>query len=279
MHDLHDISINKFNKYFKMNFYFCLYSNRNYEIPRKALRNLAEKSGIFNSIFEYDREWLEKTDLYLENINIFDSNSRGDGWCLWKPYVILESLKKIKKGEILLYMDSTDTFSPSLNCFLRSHFVNNDFLLCQFGESPNKNYTKRDTFFYMGCDSQKYWNSIQLEAGVIGIRKNDYTISIISEYLEFCKDERILKDGPNLCGLNNFSSYIDHRYDQSVLTNLKTKYSIVPSTEIRNHVECNIWESMKYQNIDEFERKISIMKNKCGQYFNDWKFNYLIHFF
>jgi hypothetical protein len=148
------------------------------------------------------------------------------------------------------------------------------------GESPNKNYTRRDTFYYMGCDTEKYWNTIQLEAGIIGLRKTPYTVSIMEEYLKFCSDPKIIKDGPNSCGLPNFPTYIDHRYDQSVLSNIKAKYGINPSHTIRYHVECNIWESLKYGgNMKEFERKIEIMGERCGNNFEAWKKNYLIHLF
>jgi hypothetical protein len=259
-----------------VNFYFCLYSNKKYQKPRKALSNLAKESKIFQEIFEYDRGWLEKTKFYGENSEILDPNSKGDGWCLWKPYVILESLKKIKKGEILIYMDSTDTFSFSIKNFLISHFQNSDILFCEMSESPNKNYTKRDTFHYMGCDSEEYWNSIQLEAGIIGIKKTKETIKIINEYLEYCKDPRIIKDTPNVSGKENLPGYVDHRYDQSILTNLKTKYSITASKSIRDHVECNIWESLHYWgDVNEFERKKRIMLTKSYPDTNFWVYNYL----
>ena len=263
-----------------MKIYFSAYSNEKYAKPRKALINLAKKSKIFEKIFEYDRRWLEKTSFYKQNSDILNSDSRGDGWCLWKPYVILKTLEKVQDGDIVFYMDSTDTFSPSLKSFLENYFQHNDILLCQMGESPNKNYTRRDTFYYMGCDTEKYWNTIQLEAGIIGLRKTPYTVSIIEEYLKFCSDPKIIKDGPNSCGLPNFPTYIDHRYDQSILSNIKAKYGINPSLNIRYHVECNIWESLKYWgNIKEFERKLEIMEGKCGEDFESWKKNYLIHLF
>ena len=64
-----------------MNIHLCVYSNEKYEVPRKALINLAESSGIFESIFEYDREWLEKTQFYLDNLQILrDPESKWDGW-------------------------------------------------------------------------------------------------------------------------------------------------------------------------------------------------------
>jgi len=264
-----------------MNLYFCLYSNEKYEKPRKALCNLAKSSNIFKGIFEYDRKWLESTEFYAENNDVLNPDSKGDGWCLWKPYVILTSLDKIKEGDILLYMDSTDTFSPRIKDFLNSHFQNNDLLFCLMGDSPNKDYTKRDAFYYMGCDSEKYWESKQLEAGIIGIKKTERTISIMKEYLGYCKDPRIIKDGVNTCGLDNFPAFVDHKYDQSVLTNLKTKYSIEPSKEVRYYVECNIWEALKFWDNTgyEFNRKInriySDVFERNPDLFLFWEKNYL----
>jgi len=253
--------------------------------PRKALINLAKNSRIFENIFEYDREWLEKTDFLKKNSELLmDSISKGDGWCLWKPYIILESLKKINEGEIIFYMDSSDTFLPTLGSFLEKHFISNDLLICQMGKSPNKNYTRRDTFYYMRCDSEEYWEAIQLEAGIIGVKKNNYTIKLMKEYLKFCSDPKIIKGGKNFCGLPNFPTFIDHRYDQSVLTNLKTKYRISPSLEISDHVECNMWEAMNQweenkAESSDFIRKISSIQYRCGPYFKIWKENYLSKLF
>ena len=224
-----------------------MYSNDKFEIPRKALLNLATKSNIFENIFEYDREWLEKTEFHKENIDILDDpESKGDGWCLWKPYVILESLKKIDDGDVLLYMDSSDTFFNDFGNFLRSYFNNNELLLIgmEYGEgNANMLYTKRDTFHYMGCDSEIYWIDKQIEAGIIGIKKSADTIKFIEEYLFYCKDPLVIKGGKNLCGKENLRGFIDHRYDQSILTILKTKHNIQTNSEVRNYIECNMWES------------------------------------
>jgi hypothetical protein len=120
----------------------CLYSNDKFEIPRKALVNLAEKTKIFDNIFGYNREWLENTDFYRENLEILDPiNTKGDGWFLWKPYVILESLKRINEDDVLIYMDSSDTFFNDFGYFLKSYFESNDILLVK-GGGPNKKYTK-----------------------------------------------------------------------------------------------------------------------------------------
>jgi len=248
-----------------MKIHLCVYSNGKYEVPRKALVNLAESFGIFESILEYDREWLEKTDFYLENFDILnDPESKGDGWCLWKPYIISESMKKLNEGEVLLYMDSSDTFFGDIEKFLNGYFRTGDILLTKGGFS-NSAYTRRDTFFYMGCDKPKYWNSPQVEAGIIGLKKNKNSLDFLSEYLKFCKDPRIIKGGKNQCGLDNFSNYVDHRYDQSVLSLLSIKFEITPSQKIREYIECNLWESILDSRGEIFE-KINNVRDSIAAY-------------
>jgi hypothetical protein len=94
-----------------MNFYFCLYSNKKYQKPRKALSNLAKESKIFENTFEYDREWLEKTYFFEKNSDVLGDTSRGDGWWLWKPYVILKTLEKFS----IKYIDPL----PALNEYVQ----------------------------------------------------------------------------------------------------------------------------------------------------------------
>lgn len=242
----------------------CVYSDQKFEVPRKALVNFARECGFFFSIFEYDREWLESTDFYTEHAEILSDKRKGDGWCLWKPFVILESLNKIEEGEILLYMDCTDTFSPMINLFLEKFFTGNDIMLSQMGESPNSSYCKRDTFIKMGCDESRYWNSIQLEAGIIAIKKNERTVNFVKEYLQYCSDPVAIKDDPNVLGQPNLNGFVRHMYDQAILTNLKAKHSIIPSTEIRYFVECNMWEALHFWEGGraEFNRKVSRIFNQ-----------------
>ena len=105
---------------------------------------------------------------------------------------------------------------------------------------PQKMYTKRDCFILMKCDNEKYWESIQVEAGIIVVKKTEYSIKIVDEWLEWCKNENILTDIPNICGKDNFSCFIDHRHDQSVLSNLAKKYNILLDNGIRKFVTCNV---------------------------------------
>jgi hypothetical protein len=91
----------------------------------------------------------------------------------------------------------------------------------------------------MGCDKEEYWNSIQLEAGIGLIKNNDNTKKIVLEWLNWCKIKEIITEDENSCGLPNMDGFKEHRYDQSVLTNLKIRYNLDSSNFIRNFIKCN----------------------------------------
>jgi len=151
-----------------------------------------------------------------EHKNLF-KHRRGFGYWIWKPYIILEELKKLKDDEILVYLDSTDLPSRYFFDLVTKHLESSDIFLVNRGYRHSE-WTKRDCFVLMGCDSQFYHDSVQLEAGVIGLKKG--ATPIIEKWYNLCKDERLLTDIPNSCGLSNLPGFKDHRHDQSILTNI-----------------------------------------------------------
>lgn len=212
------------------------YSNKNYLEKRLALNG---KSKLFDSIFSYSEEWLKSTPFYGENIEIL-SQKRGAGYWLWKPYILLHSMQFINGGDVLFYMDCGDTFIDSLYFFLRGYFLDDsNNHIFTIGGLQNKCWTKKDAFSLMSCDSEKYWNAPQLEAGIVGFRKTDFNISLIEEWLYFCRNSNILTDLPNISG-NNFDCFVDHRHDQSILTNLQIKYNLSANSLLRKYVTCNV---------------------------------------
>ena len=182
------------------------------------LDSLGIKSKVALSDENLDNEFKnEYKDILKEH--------RGFGYWCWKPYIILNELKKLGKDEILCYIDSTDLPENNFFNFLIKHFEENDYLLVNRGYN-NGVWTKRDCFFFMGCDEEKYYSSVQLEAGLVCFKNNEKNIKLIEEWLSFCKDRRVVTDDPNVCGLPNLKNFIDHRHDQSILTNLAIKYGL-----------------------------------------------------
>ena len=77
----------------------------------------------------------------------------------------------------------------------------------------------------MGCDDPFYYNQRQLECGTIALVKNEKNIALLEEWLQWClTPDAILKDkNPKE---ENDPGFIDHRTDQSILTNLFYKYGL-----------------------------------------------------
>ena len=98
----------------------------------------------------------------------------------------------------------------------------------------HRDWTKRDCFVLMDCDTSKYHNANQLEAGLIGVKNSPLTFQVITEWLQNCQDENIVTDLPNISGESNFDGFRDHRHDQSILTNLFLKYNI-SSVDKKHH--------------------------------------------
>jgi len=60
----------------------------------------------------------------------------------------------------------------------------------------------------MNKDSEKYWNANQIWTPVMGFSKNES--NLVNDYLEYCKDPRIVTELPNECGLSNLDGFREH---------------------------------------------------------------------
>jgi hypothetical protein len=220
-----------------MDIYFITYSDEKFKDQQNNLDLHAKKFFKLNS---YNREWLVTTNFYKENQEVLDL-PRGGGYWLWKPFIILDSLNKMNDNDLLFYLDSGDEFSDGLAKFLNNYFSNNyiDSLLTFGGTNKQKWYTKRDTFILMNCDTKEYHNHIQLEAGVICLKKTDKIIKLVSEWLSYCSNKNIITDIENITG-PNLDGFKDHRHDQSVLTNLAIKYKLNINNLVRQYITCNV---------------------------------------
>jgi hypothetical protein len=212
------------------------YSDEKYYLAQQKLKLIAESNNI--EFVGYKREDLILTDFYRENKDILDLK-RGAGYWLWKPYFIYENLKNASTDEIILYMDCADIFMNGFLNFLRQKINLSEFFLIK-GQFVNSSYTKRDCFILMDCDEEKYWNSIQLEAGICAFKKTEKSLNFVSEWLNYAKNRNILTDDSNITK-ENLNGFIDHRHDQSIISLLSIKYGITPvENSVRLYIMCNV---------------------------------------
>jgi hypothetical protein len=180
----------------------------------------------FKSHISYDMDWVKSQPFYKENIKIF-SYIKYFGYFLWKPYIILDAFYRAETDHIL-YCDSNIQFKNILafNNIYYDTITENGFFFVGHRNFINKDWTKRDAFYYMGADDSRYWNANQIWSVIMGFTQSNLHLSLLTEYLNFCRDERILTELPNTCGIPNLEGFREHRWEQSVMSILVEKYRI-----------------------------------------------------
>ncbi len=191
-------------------------------------RKQNSKSGIsvagFDKVIEYDRPSID-SNFQNEHADILNQ-PLGAGYWLWKPYIILTTLLAANDDDIIHYSDAGCTFTGNMAPYFDLCLNEKRGLILFRGNHINKTYTKRDCFYYMGMNTEKYIEGEQLTASHVLYRKTDFTLSFFSEWLKHMTDARISTDMPNTCGLENDEGFLDHRYDQSVLSLLSIHHDV-----------------------------------------------------
>lgn len=212
--------------------YHINYANGRYLKAQQYCSQSAKQVG-FDEVISYNIKDIDEV-FFERNKNILNQ-PRGAGYWIWKPYLIKKTLDKINFGDLLVYSDSGSIYQASIHPLIDAIKKDKHGVLSfELKGLIEKDYTKRDAFVLMNLDDPKFTESSQREATYIWMIKNDFTIQLISEYLEFAQNENIITDLPNQYG-ENYSTFKDHRHDQSIWSLLCKKYEIEPHRLISQH--------------------------------------------
>lgn len=210
--------------------HLCSFTNKAMSKGFLRLQRQAEDLNIFDKTHYYteaklDVDFKKKFKKYLIPF------SRGFGYWCWKPQIILQTLDKMNNGDILLYMDLGSHLNVKGRERLQEYFILTDksetgILAFRSPEHIDKTLTKMDVFKYFGVeDNKQYTDTTQIEAGHLFIKKNDFTVSFINEWLNVIYDDfSLITDSPSK--EKDFEEFKNHRHDQSIFSILAKKYNI-----------------------------------------------------
>ena len=203
------------------------YSTPSYFKSQKRLEKSALKYGIDN-VINLNIIWLRLFNYsFIRSNKLHFSYKKGGGYWLWKPYIILKSLYRLKENDILIYLDSgieiINPVTPLVDLCLGQNII-----LFSLESHLNKDWTKKDAFYIMDCDTNNYFMSYQLVGGIMVLKKNKTIINFIKRWLKYCQNFQLISDADNIYCENNFPNFITHRHDQSILSLLALKDSIFP---------------------------------------------------
>ncbi|HEX8327795.1 MAG TPA: hypothetical protein VF629_09660 [Hymenobacter sp.] len=199
-------------------------SNQLYSESRAILCESALLNGV-DKVYDFDFEDVKKSDFYESHHDVL-SNERFMGYWLWKPYIISKALEDINYGDILFYIDAGVKVLSSLKPLVEICSNESDIVVCGNGNDINASWTKRDCFVLMDCDSERFWYSAHCDASFVVFKKTEKSIDFVNEWVKYGSNLQIISNLPNVSDLPNKPEFIDHRYDQSILSLLAEKFNL-----------------------------------------------------
>ena len=225
------------------------YATREFKISQKLNSLTGLHIGGFDRVINYGPKNISKV-FRKKNAEIFNCK-RGGGYWIWKPYIILKTLKKLKYGDIIFYCDSGTLFVDDVNPLIDLALNIQDIVCFNVG-FQEKNYTKRDAFILMDCDT-------------------NLSVNFFKDFLNFSLDKRIISDDDNVLGHENYAGFIENRHDQSIFSLLTKKYKFKcfrdPSRGA--HIQYNSIEVSNYNQLLKSTRKRHYLPQKNLKYFFD----------
>lgn len=201
------------------------YADINYRKPQRYNSKSAKKYGA-DEIIEYSYESLPEW-FKDENKQRFQYK-RGNGYWVWKPFILLDALNRVDVGDYVFYTDSGAAFVSSMLPLIQTMENENTEIMCFAIDQIERKWSKRDALTILDCDIDEYLNTAQICSGYIIVKKSDYSVKIIEEWNSYITDMRIISDGPNVLGKDNYDCFIENRHDQTLLSLLLKKNGIKP---------------------------------------------------
>uniref|UniRef100_A0A7S0A550 Uncharacterized protein n=2 Tax=Pyrodinium bahamense TaxID=73915 RepID=A0A7S0A550_9DINO len=201
-----------------------------------ALQFGADASRVLNGSF-LSSEFRERNQRLLswnrtEALTSGKTPSGKVGYYVWKPYVLLETLREptVEEGSIVVYTDAGVHFIAPLRPLVQAYLAGSDISAT---ETPmmEADVTKRDAFLLLDADYPSIIQTNQIATGIILARKTPLAIRFAEHWLSACEDERIITEEPSRLGHPDYFTFRHHNDDQSAFSLLFKKYGFRPFSQ------------------------------------------------
>lgn len=198
----------------------------NYMPSAQFQMETAKKYGKVDRAIIYNLKDIDK-QFQENNKQIFlAGGERRKGCYLWKPYFLNKALEQMEINDYMIYLDAAGNYYRSKPLEIINYLEKKgiEIVGSRKYQYLEKHWTKRDAFILMKCDTTEYVNQQQCYAGFLIIKKTQNTMKFMKEWLAFAQNYNVITDAPNICGKENYEGFQEHRFDQSILSILLTKY-------------------------------------------------------
>jgi hypothetical protein len=201
------------------------YADINFNKQKRFALRAAKLIGNFDKIIglspkDIDEEFYKKFQKILEK-------KRGGGYWLWKPYIINKTLSQLSYGDYLFYSDAGAFFLKKVDILIKELDKHNQDIMGFELPLIEEQWTKKELFINMDCNTEKYINSNQILASYMLIRKTSKSEQFFKEHLKYSCNELNITDKYSE-SVKQYDGYIEHRHDQSIFSLLYKKHNLKP---------------------------------------------------
>jgi hypothetical protein len=250
------------------------YANESFKKAAFLNSFTAKHIGKVDKVISYSPGDID-SEFRLNNSKIFE-NARGDGFWLWKPYFISKTLSELNLGDYIVYVDSGMCYMKKVDYLIdKMSAVNQDIFYTQ---TPllEVQYTHPNVIKELNGDLYKFTN--QAQAGLMIIKKTEFSVKFISEWLEMCQNFNLLTG--NFQNVIFEPLYVAHREDQSLFSIMTKKYNLRPFMDctdygrfpvnyLDNHI---LFRVPKYDSNFKVDKTIFLLFRKANPYLYFFKF-------
>ena len=169
--------------------YFVTFANKNYMSTDRIMEQ-AKEFNVFDGFYRLNE--LDIKNFITKHENFINSNPVGFGLWIWKPKIIYDTLLEINDNDLMVYCDAGFYLNIKGKKRLEEYFskLQNDKCILTF--STSKSYRTRE---FVKVDAiMNYYpemiNKLDISnyAGLMIIKKNDYSLQVIKEWLDLCEN-------------------------------------------------------------------------------------------
>jgi hypothetical protein len=135
------------------------YANNLFRESQKRNRKTAIAFKSFDRVISYNSNDID--NLFLNKNKKILEQKRGNGYWLWKPYFVKKVLEDLKWGDFLFYCDSGGYFINSIEKLISLSLEKKQDVIPFELAHIESEWTKRDAFLLMNCDTIKYYDTNQ----------------------------------------------------------------------------------------------------------------------
>lgn len=146
------------------------------------------------------------------------SHKIGAGFWLWKPWIILHTLKTVPEGSYVIYCDSGLVLSDSVLPAIEK-MKGKDVMLVRYDplvEGYPIEIAKRDIFVRLKCDDPVCWDGDHVWAAFLVLRNTQKSRDFVGQWLDLCCDGHLLMNDPS--SAKPHPRQRNHQHDEAILS-------------------------------------------------------------